>query len=115
MGSRGDRLDELFADTGPFEIENSEISADRLAQIVEFMISVKQPLARYVTTVLIDVEEGADVLAAKTKASAPRTDGTVALRTYNDDIVRTENGWRFQRRFVQIADRFWRSDMLGAA
>jgi hypothetical protein len=110
-----DRLDELFADTGSFEIENSDISVDGLAEIVKFMSSIKHPLAHYSTNVLIDVEEGADVATAKTKLFAPRADGTVALGTYNDDIVRTENGWRFQRRFVQIADRFWRSATLDAA
>jgi 3-phenylpropionate/cinnamic acid dioxygenase small subunit len=104
-----DRLGEIFADTGSFEIENTEISVEGLARIVEFMSSIKHPLAHYSTNVLIEIEEGADVANAKVKLFAPRADGTVAIATYNDDIVRTEAGWRFQRRFVKVTDLRWRS------
>jgi 3-phenylpropionate/cinnamic acid dioxygenase small subunit len=107
-----DRLDEVFADDASFEIEGTEISMSGFAAIDEFMRRITHPLAHYSTNVLIDLEDGADVATARVKIFAPRANGTSAVGTYNDVIVRTEKGWRFQRRLVKIADLNWRSAPL---
>lgn len=104
-----DRLGEIFAEDGSFAIEGTGISLSGLAAIDAFMRSITQPLAHYSTNVLIDVEPGADLATAKVKIFAPRANGTCALGTYNDEIVRTANGWRFKRRLVKVADLNWRA------
>ncbi|MGW6335969.1 nuclear transport factor 2 family protein [Nocardia rhamnosiphila] len=107
-----DRLDEIFAEDGSFEIEGTEISVTGFAAIDEFMRSIAHPLAHYSTNVLIELEDGADVATARVKLFAPRANGTSAIGTYHDTIVRTENGWRFQRRLVEVAELYWRSALL---
>lgn len=110
-----DRLDEIFADDGSFEIEGTDISVFGLDAIDNFMRSITHPLAHYSTNALIDVEDGAGLATAKVKIFAPRADGTSAIGTYDDVIVRTENGWRFRRRLVKVADLYWRSASLDAS
>ena len=107
-----DRLDEIFAEEGSFEIEGTDISVAGFDAIDKFMRGITHPLAHYSTNVMIDLEDGAHVATAKVKLFAPRANGTSALGTYNDVIVRTENGWRFQRRLVKVADLYWRSAPL---
>jgi SnoaL-like domain len=107
-----DRLDEIFAEDASFEIEGTDISLSGIDAIDKFLRGIPHPLAHYSTNVLIDIEDGADVATAKVKFFAPRANGTSAVGTYNDVIVRTENGWRFQRRLVKAAELHWRSAPL---
>lgn len=110
-----DRLDEIFTRDGCFEIEGTEISVSGFDAIDAFMRRITHPLAHYSTNVLIDVEDGADVATARVKLFAPRANGTSAIGTYNDVIIRTEKGWRFRRRLVKVADLYWRSAPLGVS
>lgn len=109
------RLDEIFAEDGCFEIEGTDISVSGFDAIDKFMRSITHPLAHYTTNVLVDVEEGTDVATARAKVFAPRANGTSAIGSYHDVIVRTERGWRFQRRLVKAADLYWRSAPLDAS
>jgi len=104
-----DRLGEIFAEDGSFAIEGTDIALSGLAAIEAFMRSITHPLAHYSTNVLIDLEPRADVATAKVKIFAPRANGTCALGTYHDVVVRTDNGWRFQSRLVKVADLNWRA------
>ena len=101
------RLDEIFAPNFSFTIEGTGIAYSGFDEVKRFMSSIRHPLAHYSTNVLIDVEEGADVATARVKLFAPRADGTAAVATYNDNLVRTEKGWRFESRYVVAADLRW--------
>ncbi|MGW6032714.1 nuclear transport factor 2 family protein [Gordonia terrae] len=107
-----DRLDEIFAEDGSFEIEGTQYSVNGLDAIDKFMRGITHPLAHYSTNVMIDHEVDADVATARVKLFAPRADGTSAVATYHDTIIRTANGWRFQRRQVKVAELRWRSAPL---
>jgi hypothetical protein len=102
-----DRIDELFTETGSFEVAGSEISMQGAAEIKQAMQSVPQPLSHYISNILIDVVEGADTAKAQVKVFAPRADGTISIGKYNDDFVRTADGWRFQKRYIVNAARYW--------
>jgi 3-phenylpropionate/cinnamic acid dioxygenase small subunit len=107
-----DRLDEIFAEDGSFEIEGTQHSVSGFEALDKFMRGITHPLAHFSTNVMIDHEDGADVATARVKLFAPRANGTSALATYHDTIIRTDKGWRFQRRLVKVADLYWRSAPL---
>jgi hypothetical protein len=107
-----DRLDEIFSEDGSFEIEGTQHSVRGFDAIDKFMRGITHPLAHYSTNVIIDHEDGADVATARVKLFAPRANGTSALGTYHDTIIRTDSGWRFQKRLVKVADLHWRSAPL---
>lgn len=107
-----DRLNEIFAPDASFQIEGTDIAVSGLDRIDEFMRSITHPLAHFSTNVMVDLDEGADVATARVKLFAPRANGTSAIGTYHDVIVRTRRGWRFQQRIVKVADLHWRSAPL---
>lgn len=102
-----DRLDEIFAPNFSFRIDGTDIAYEGFEEVKQFMTSIRHPIAHYSTNVLVDVEEGADVATAHVKLFAPRTDGTAAVGTYHDTLVRTADGWRFESRRVVTADLHW--------
>ena len=62
-----DRLDEIFAVDGSFEVEGTEISVSGLGAIEKYIRGNTNPLAHFSTNVLIDLEDGADVATASVK------------------------------------------------
>ena len=107
-----DRLTEIFTEDGEFEIEGTDHHVSGLAAIDRFMRGIVHPLAHYSTNVLVEHEQGSDTATARVKLFAPRANGTSAIATYHDDIVRTGNGWRFRRRLVKVTELHWRSAPL---
>jgi ketosteroid isomerase-like protein len=104
-----DRLPEIFTEDGEFEIEGTDHRLSGFPAIDKFMRAIVHPLAHYSTNVVMEHEEGSDTATARVKLFAPRADGTSAIATYHDDMVRTKNGWRFRRRLVKTADLRWRA------
>jgi hypothetical protein len=109
------RLGEIFAPNFSFTIAGTDIAHSGLDDVTQFMSSITHPLAHYSTNVVIDVEEGADVATARVKLFAPRADGTAAVATYNDKLVRTAEGWRFASRYVVTADLRWLSSQRSSS
>lgn len=102
-----DRLGELFAPDGSFLIESRSVARRGLPEVEAHMRSTSHPIAHYATNIVIDVEEGADRATALVKVWAPRSDGTVVVGSYRDELVRGADGWRFLVRDVCITDPAW--------
>jgi len=103
-----DRLPEVFAPNGSFVVEGTDIAYEGLDAVDAFMRSFQaHPLMHYSTNIIIDVEEGASRATARVKVFGPHADGTAVIGTYHDTLVRTDAGWRFERRRVTLVERYW--------
>lgn len=113
-GGEWDRLGDLFTEDGSFAIKDSELSMEGIDDLRRQMSSIKHPLTHYTSNILVDVVEGADTATSRARVFAPRADGTISMGMYNDELIRTPDGWRFKRRFVVNVDRYWRAAPLTA-
>lgn len=102
-----DRLDELFAPDGSFIIDSMSVACRGFDEVAARFRTTNHPIAHYATNIVIDVAEGADEAQARVKVWAPRSDGTVVVGGYRDQLVRTDKGWRFRERNVVISEPRW--------
>lgn len=65
-----------------------------------------QPQGHHVTNVIVtDEPTSADAATVRSKGLAVMPDGHASTVTYEDEVVRTRNGWRISRRKVVRAVR----------
>jgi hypothetical protein len=109
-----DRLSEVFAPNGSFVVEGTDIVHEGFEAVDGFMRTFSaHPIMHYSTNILIDVDEGASRATARVKIFGPRADGTAAIGTYHDTLVRTDAGWRFECRRINLVDRYWNAPNTG--
>jgi hypothetical protein len=97
-----DRLDEVFTagvvyDLGPLGADPLHgLAAVRTAAEA---LGERNPVGHHVTNVVLTPRTGGNV-DALSKAIGIRADGTCGSLTYEDLVVRTEVGWRIDRRRI---------------
>ena len=96
------RLGELFTAAAVFDLSAFDGSrADGLDTIARMMRTSEQhPLAHHATNIVI-MEEG-DGVTALSKGIGVGNGGRVGSVTYRDALVKTDNGWRIQRRSCEL-------------
>ena len=96
-----DRLDELYADDGVFDLTGlvgAEMRFEGIDAIKGFLTSMPMPLAHISTN--HTVFEVGDEVHGRGKWFMPTEEGTVSGGVYRDRFTRTPDGWRLQERVV---------------
>lgn len=99
-----DRLDALFTDDIVYDTSNLEhgemhgLAAFRDAALA---MAERGPVSHHVTNIVL-TEVGDDQVRARSKGIGVKADGTCGSVTYDDVIVRGEQGWRISRRKIIV-------------
>jgi hypothetical protein len=99
-----DRLREVFTDDAVFVPGSTpEQTTTSLSALVARWTggNVRHPAAHHSTNVVVD-SVGPNRAHSVWKGIAIEADGRAWSVTYEDELVRTENGWRSQRRTVTL-------------
>lgn len=98
-----DRLDEVFATEFAYDVSDfgsgvlRNLTAYRNAALA---LGDGNPVGHHVTNVIL-TEQTPDLARARSKAIGVRADGTCGSVTYDDTVVRLEQGWRISERVVR--------------
>ncbi|MEO3756260.1 nuclear transport factor 2 family protein [Streptomyces sp. B6B3] len=101
-GGELNRLDELFTPDVVYDV--TDLGQEPLRGIDELRqaalaLGDLNPVGHHVTNLVL-TEVGADRVRARSKGIGINADGTCGSVTYDDDIVRTRDGWRIAYRRV---------------
>lgn len=91
-----DRMGEVYAEDATYISSRKENFG--LAQIQEYLSTYPQPLTHNVTNVHIEFGPDPDRAVGVAKFLCVLHDGSVGAGDYEDQWVRTPNGWRLQHR-----------------
>ncbi len=97
-----DRLDELFTEDFVYDLHAlgyGELSGRQALVDASLALGDRNPLGHHVTNALI-VAGGADSATVHSKGIGVQTDGTSGSVIYEDQLLRTSQGWRIVRRTV---------------
>jgi 3-phenylpropionate/cinnamic acid dioxygenase small subunit len=101
---RFDRLGELFTAEVVYDVTllgGGELRGPGAIADVGRALGDGNPVAHHVTNVVVQPGTDADTARVVSKGLGVTTDGTVGSVTYEDDVVRTADGWRIARRTVR--------------
>ena len=96
-----DRLDEVYADDGAFDLSGmlgSEMRFEGIDAIKGFLTSMPMPLAHISTNQHVFEADGR--VQGRAKWFMPDDEGKVSGGVYRDTFTRTERGWRIGERCV---------------
>lgn len=98
---------EIFANNGRFCVNAMDIDIEGIDNIISFFEQMRAALegVHHVTTgTIIDAGDHADIATAssyiQTVQGAESGTTIASIGRYQDTLVRTDNGWRFQSRSV---------------
>ncbi|MFI5747144.1 nuclear transport factor 2 family protein [Streptomyces sp. NPDC051644] len=99
-----DRLDELF--TADVVYDTAELGHGSMHGLKAFReaaraIGERGPVSHHVTNIIL-TEVDDDQVRARSKGIGIKADGTSGSVTYEDVIVRGEQGWRISRRKITV-------------
>ncbi|MFG2627428.1 nuclear transport factor 2 family protein [Streptomyces sp. NPDC048473] len=99
-----DRLDELF--TADVVYDTAELGHGSMHGLEAFReaaraIGERGPVSHHVTNIIL-TEVDDDQVRARSKGIGIKADGTSGSVTYEDVIVRGEQGWRISRRKITV-------------
>ena len=98
-----DRLDEVFTADIAYDVSDfgfgvlSGLSANRDAALA---LGDRNPVGHHVTNVIL-AEQSPGRVHARSKGIGINADGTCGSVTYDDTVVRLEQGWRISERIVR--------------
>ena len=97
-----DGMDTLFTDDVVYDL--TDIGMDTLVgrariRAVALELGEENPVAHLATNIVLR-PIGPDEVHARSKAIAIRANGRAGSATYEDVVVRTEDGWRISRRRI---------------
>jgi uncharacterized protein (TIGR02246 family) len=96
-----DRWANLFAEDGVFDSNALEPLIGRAA-LRDFVVSVVPPGRRHFTAnEIISVDGDAATVRAYAVVTMDSPPTLSSVGTYDDELVRTEDGWRFRRRYFE--------------
>lgn len=99
-----DRFDELFTDDIVYD--TSDLGHGEMHGLAAFRdaalaMAERGPVSHHVTNIIL-TEAGDDQVRARSKGIGIKADGTCGSVTYDDVIVRGEQGWRISRRKISV-------------
>ncbi|WP_406384833.1 nuclear transport factor 2 family protein [Streptomyces sp. NBC_01618] len=99
-----DRLDELFTDDIVYD--TSDLGHGEMHGLAAFRAAAQAmaergPVSHHVTNIVL-TEARDDRVRARSKGIGIKADGTCGSVTYDDVIVRGEQGWRISRRKIIV-------------
>lgn len=100
-GKQWERLDELYADDGVFDLSGllgTEMRFEGIDAIKGFLTSMPMPLAHIATNPYVFERDG--VVQSRSKWFMPTEGGTISGGVYRDTWARTGRGWRLRERLV---------------
>ena len=101
-------LSEVFSPDGAFVVEDSDLVNEGYDAVRHFMVTFdRHPIAHHTTNLVVTVDDDGQGASAMSKCLAPNRDGTFSFCDYLDRLVRTDSGWRLQRRTVRMRARNW--------
>jgi SnoaL-like domain len=98
-----DRLDELFTPGFVYDVSllgGGELRGAAALESAARALGDGNPLGHHVTNVVVLPASEADVAQVRSKGIGVNTDGTTGSVSYEDVVVRTDDGWRIDRRRV---------------
>ncbi len=94
-----DRLGEIFADDGAFDVVSYRAGRhEGLAAVREFFAKAAHPPAHHATNLYVYEDGGA--VRAQSKFAVPGEAGRMFGGDYRDELVKTSRGWRIRERVV---------------
>lgn len=98
-----DRLEEVFTPEVVYDL--TPMGGQPLVGIDEIKeaalkLSDSNPVGHHVTNIVVEEKNGQ--VAARSKAIGIRKDGSAGSLVYDDNLVRTEAGWRISRRRITL-------------
>lgn len=97
-GAAWDRLGEIFTDDGSMTVTAIHPTHQGLEALRElYGVKMRHPLAHHSTSVVVLECDGATARAVS-KWITVRSGGQAGTGVYEDDLVRTADGWRIARR-----------------
>lgn len=100
---RFDRMGELFTDDVEYDVTDfggSVMVGLHEGEAAARALGDANPLGHHVTNIVITAD-GAGRAHAVSKFIGVRTDGTTGTGTYDDTLLRGDEGWRISRRVVR--------------
>src|SRR5690242_20526128 len=97
-----DRMDELFTADAVYDVTDlggGVLTGLAVLRDAALALGERNPVAHHVTNIVL-TEVAADRAHALSKGLGINADGTVGSVTYEDVIVRGDNGWRITHRTV---------------
>jgi hypothetical protein len=100
-GGHFTELAELFTEDGALDFTpiGAPYVAEGRAAVYGWFTNIYHPLAHHVTNIDIEsVSDDGNRATVRSKWLTPKPDGVCGGGDYLDEVVRTPDGWRFQRR-----------------
>lgn len=101
-GGRLDRLDEVFTDDVFYDVTDfggPPIEGVAAMREAAYALGEANPVGHHVTNTVL-TEIGGDRVGVISKFIGVRADGGCGSGTYEDTVVRTDDGWRIARRRI---------------
>jgi hypothetical protein len=98
-----DRMDEVFTAEAIYDVTDlggGVLTGLTMLREAAFALGERNPVAHHVTNIVL-TEAGTDRAHARSKGLGINADGTCGSVTYEDTIVRGDNGWRITHRTVR--------------
>lgn len=98
-----DRLSEIFTDDVSYDLSplgGPVLHGASAVQEAALELGAGNPVAHHVTNVVVTCHQGN--VTARSKFLGVRRDGSVGSGVYEDELLRTQHGWRIARRVVRL-------------